>query len=87
MNYLRMPRKFPTPTPATMHLLAILLTSVFVIIPHAEQAIAHGKGLYATQEAAEKRAKELNCSGTHENNGKWMPCQDEADLHRAMRRQ
>ena len=87
MNHLRMPRELPSPTPATMPLLTMILITGFMITAHAEQAIAHGKGLYSTQEAAEKRAKELNCSGTHQNNGKWMPCQDEADLHRAMRRQ
>ena len=52
-----------------------------------ESVFGHGKGMYTTQAAAEKRAKELNCIGTHKNNGKWMPCRDEADLHRALRKQ
>lgn len=87
MKNLQTPRELPSPTSVTMSILVIILTTVFMITANTEQAIAHGKGLYPTKEAAEKRAKELNCSGTHENNGKWMPCQDEADLHRAMRRQ
>ena len=52
-----------------------------------DAVLAHRKGMYTTQAAAEKRAKELGCIGSHENNGKWMPCRDEADLHRALRKQ
>ncbi len=46
---------------------------------------AHPKGLYPTQEQAEQRAKQLGCSGTHQNRGNWMPCRNEADLHRHLR--
>jgi len=46
---------------------------------------AHSKGLYDTQQQAQQRASELGCSGTHQNRGKWMPCRDEADLHRHLR--
>jgi len=53
----------------------------------AQPGYGHGRGLYATQAEAEQRAAELNCTGVHQNNGRWMPCRDEADLHRAMRRQ
>jgi len=48
---------------------------------------AHSRGLYDTQQQAEQRARELGCSGTHQNSGKWMPCRDEADLHRHLRHQ
>lgn len=61
------------------------LTCAYAV--NIEYAHAHGKGMYTTQAAAEERAKELNCEGTHENNGKWMPCRDEADLHKALRKQ
>ncbi|MFU8884677.1 MAG: gibberellin regulated-like protein [Cyanobacteriota bacterium] len=37
---------------------------------------AHPKGLYDTQQQAEQRAKELGCTGTHQNNGKWMHAAD-----------
>ena len=46
---------------------------------------AHPKGLYDTQQQAEQRAKELGCSGTHQNSGKWMPCSNEATLHQHLR--
>jgi hypothetical protein len=46
---------------------------------------AHSKGLYDTKQQAEQRARELGCAGTHQNNGKWMPCRDEAALHQHLR--
>jgi len=51
------------------------------------QALAHAKGLYKTQAEAEKRAKELGCKGTHQNNGFWMPCSGEAMLHQELRQE
>ncbi len=47
---------------------------------------AHPKGLYDNQQQAEQRAKELGCSGTHQNSGKWMPCSNEATLHQHLRK-
>lgn len=48
---------------------------------------AHSKGLYATRAEAEKRASQLGCDGVHENNGRWMPCSDEAMLHKELRKE
>ena len=53
--------------------------------PHP--VLAHTKGLYKTQAEAEQRARELGCSGTHRNNGLWMPCSGEAMLHRELRQE
>lgn len=53
----------------------------------AEACWAHAKGLYKTQAEAEKRAKELGCKGTHQNNGLWMPCSHEAMLHQELRQE
>lgn len=36
---------------------------------------------------AEQRARELGCQGTHQNNGLWMPCRDEQDVHHKLRQQ
>ena len=47
----------------------------------------HGKGMYETEAGAQKRAAEIGCSTIHENNGKWMPCADERELHRQLRKQ
>ena len=50
-------------------------------------AWSHGKGIYDTQAEAEIRAQEIGCSTIHLNNGKWMPCADERELHRQLRKQ
>ena len=51
------------------------------------QLWSHPKGMYPSQAEAAKRAQELGCEGTHTNEGKWMPCLDEASLHQALRKQ
>jgi len=64
---------------------ATLALSFFVM--STEAGWAHAKGLYKTQAEAEKRAKELGCKGTHQNNGLWMPCSHEAMLHQELRQE
>ena len=48
-------------------------------------ALAHGKGLYATEAEAQTRAKELGCTTTHQIQYRWMPCADEQELHQKLR--
>ena len=50
-------------------------------------ALAHGKGLYATEAEAQQRAEEIGCTTSHQNNGRWMPCADEQELHQQLRKQ
>ena len=63
--------------------LATLLLSPTLLLPQASWA--HSKGLYSTRAEAEQRAKQLGCDGVHNNNGRWMPCSDEAMLHKELR--
>ena len=73
-----------SPSEARFPLLAAVLLSLWLApIP----ALAHAKGLYKTEAEALKRAKQLGCTGTHQNNGLWMPCAHEATLHQHMRRE
>jgi hypothetical protein len=60
---------------------------LFVALTQPNQALAHAKGLYKTQAEAEQRARELGCTGTHQNNGLWMPCSGEAMLHKELRQE
>ena len=60
-----------------------LIVLVLAAMPLASNA--HPRGLYDTHQQAEQRAKELGCSGTHQNSGKWMPCRNEATLHQHLR--
>ena len=73
------------------HLATKLLSTLALVMIlntiQTNKVAAHSKGIYPTEAAAKERARQLKCEGTHENNGKWMPCKDEADLHRALRKQ
>jgi len=68
-------------------LVALAALCLFCALLLPTQALAHAKGLYKTQAEAEKRAKELGCKGTHQNNGLWMPCGHEAMLHQELRQE
>ena len=68
----------------TLLSLAIVLATVFV---GNSPALAHGKGLYSTEAEAQARADDIGCTSVHQNNGKWMPCEDERELHQQLRKQ
>ena len=68
----------------------LLLTSTSIALLNlfgSSLALAHGKGLYDTKAEAQARAEELDCTNIHKNNGKWMPCANERELHRQLRKQ
>ena len=60
---------------------------VLALLVNQTPGLAHGKGLYATEAEAQQRAAEIGCTTVHENNGRWMPCADEQELHRQLRKQ
>ena len=64
--------------------LAIATTGLVAI---CGPVLAHSKGLYATEAEARLRAEEIGCNTVHENNGRWMPCADERELHQQLRKQ
>ena len=68
----------------TLMSVAIALVAVFV---GSSPALAHGKGLYSTEDEAQARADEIGCTTVHQNNEKWMPCANERELHRQLRKQ
>ena len=67
--------------------LSALSFSVLALLVNTTPGIAHGKGLYGTEAEAQQRAAEIGCKSVHENNGRWMPCTDERDLHKQLRKQ
>jgi hypothetical protein len=60
---------------------------VLALLVNPTPGMAHGKGLYGTEAEARQRAAEIGCSSVHENNGRWMPCSDERELHQHLRKQ
>ena len=64
------------------------VTIVLIVTPAAPlPAQAHRKGIYASEAEAFRQADKIGCTEVHENNGRWMPCADERQLHQQMRRQ
>ena len=67
--------------------LSALSFGVLALLVNQTPGMAHGKGLYATEAEARQRAAEIGCSSIHENNGGWMPCANERELHQKLRKQ
>ena len=63
----------------------ILFAAVSLSLPLSAQA--HSTGIYRSEAEAKQRATELGCDSVHQNNGRCMPCSDEAVLHRMLRKQ
>jgi len=65
--------------------ISIAVVATFAVNPTAMQA--HSKGIYPSKADAEHRASEIGCTTVHQNNGRWMPCADEQQLHLQLRKQ
>ena len=70
-----------------IHNLSALSFGILALLASQTPGMAHGKGLYATEAEARQRAAEIGCSSVHENDGRWMPCTDERELHQQLRKQ
>lgn len=64
-----------------------LLFFAFASAVLAVNVQAHSTGIYKSEAEAKQRATELGCDSVHQNNGRWMPCSDEAELHRMLRKE
>ena len=67
--------------------LSALGFGVLALLVNPTPGMAHPNGLYATEAEALQRAAEIGCNSVHENNGRWMPCIDERELHQQLRKQ
>ncbi len=47
---------------------------------------AHMKGTFSSENNAAKKSLELGCIGTHKNKDKWLPCENEKELHKYLRK-
>ena len=47
---------------------------------------AHMKGTFSSEKNAAKKSLELGCIGTHKNKDKWLPCENEKELHKYLRK-
>ena len=40
------------------------------------------KGIFSSEQEALTKSLELGCNGTHKNMDKWLPCENEKELHK-----
>ena len=65
----------------------VLVTALGALLLSSSPVQSQGKGVYPTKAEAQQRARELGCSTVHQNNGRWMPCANERELHQHLRQQ
>ncbi|WP_226411561.1 gibberellin regulated protein [Synechococcus sp. MU1642] len=70
-----------------IHHLSALSFGILALLVNQKPGMAHGKGMYTTKIEAQQRAAEIGCRRIHKNNGRWMPCTDERELHQQLRKQ
>ena len=58
----------------------------FIFINLNFSSHAHMKGTFSTEEDAEKESLKLGCVGIHKNQDKWLPCENEKELHKYLRK-
>ena len=44
------------------------------------------KGTFSSEQEALTKSLELGCEGIHKNQDKWLPCENEKELHRYLRK-
>ncbi len=77
----------PSAPTTVMNWVSIPFAVVIAFALYPMASLGHSKGIYQSKAEAEQRAGELGCKSVHQNNGKWMPCADERELHRQLRKQ
>ena len=63
----------------------ILTLFIFISLYFNSYSDAHMKGTYSSEQDALKKSLELGCKGTHKNQDKWLPCENEKELHKFLR--
>ena len=43
------------------------------------------RGTFSSEQEAKKKSLELGCKGIHKNQDKWLPCENEKQLHKYLR--
>ena len=64
-----------------------ILASLLASMGLFSQAHAQANDMFLTKASAEKRAKELKCSGAFAMGKEWMPCKDFDAYEKAIRKE
>ena len=58
----------------------------FLSLNLSDYSPAHMKGIFSSEQDALKRSLELGCKGIHKNQDRWLPCENEKELHKYLRK-
>ncbi len=47
---------------------------------------AHMRGTFSSEQDALNKSLELGCEGIHKKKEKWLPCENEKELHKYLRK-
>jgi hypothetical protein len=64
-----------------------LIAPFVLVAPGLHPVLAQANDMFASRAAAEKRAKELKCSGSFAMGSEWMPCVNIATYEKAIQQQ
>ena len=66
--------------------LKILIFIFTISLNYNPYSNAHMRGTFISEEEAIKKALEIGCSQIHKNQDKWLPCENEKELHEYLRK-
>ena len=66
--------------------LRIFIYLVFLFLNFNNYLHAHMRGTFSSVQEAKNRSLELACEGIHKNQDKWLPCENEKELHIYLRK-
>ena len=58
----------------------------FLFLNFNNNSHAHMRGTFSSEQEARNRSLELGCKGIHKNQDKWLPCENEKELHKYLRK-
>ena len=66
--------------------LKIFIYLIFLFLNFNYYSYSHMRGEFLSEQDAENKSLELGCEGIHKNQDKWLPCKNEKELHRFLRK-
>ena len=63
-----------------------LIFYFFIFLNFNNYLHAHMSGKFTSEVEAKNRSLELGCDGIHKNQDKWLPCENEKELHIHLRK-
>ena len=64
----------------------LLIGNFTIALNFSNYSHAHVKGMFSSEQDAVKRSLEIGCEGIHKNQDKWLPCENEKELHKFLRK-